>query len=85
YRLYQDSGDWYLRSQATSDNGDVTPQYRADIGSYLSNQWLARDLQMQTLSDREGSQFKSENGTTWARFKAGKNQSTAAESNIDID
>ena len=40
---------------------------------------------MQTLSDREGSQFKSENGTTWARFKAGKTQSTAAESTIDID
>ncbi|WP_048225615.1 autotransporter outer membrane beta-barrel domain-containing protein [Enterobacter quasiroggenkampii] len=85
YRLYQDSGNWYLRSQATGEGGDVTPQYRADIGSYLSNQWLARDLQMQTLSDREGSQFKSQNGTTWARFKAGKNQSTAAGSNIDID
>ncbi|MDI5515038.1 autotransporter-associated beta strand repeat-containing protein, partial [Salmonella enterica subsp. enterica serovar Kentucky] len=32
------------------DGGDVTPvapQYRADIGVYLGNQWMARNLQMQ--------------------------------------
>ncbi|MDI7972769.1 autotransporter-associated beta strand repeat-containing protein, partial [Salmonella enterica subsp. enterica serovar Kentucky] len=37
------------------DGGDVTPvapQYRADIGVYLGNQWMARNLQMQTLYDR---------------------------------
>ncbi|EBW5459785.1 fibronectin-binding autotransporter adhesin ShdA, partial [Salmonella enterica subsp. enterica serovar Enteritidis] len=31
------------------DGGDVAPQYRADIGAYMGNQWMARNLQMQTL------------------------------------
>lgn len=30
------------------DGGDVAPQYRADIGAYMGNQWMARNLQMQT-------------------------------------
>ncbi|ECI6536806.1 autotransporter outer membrane beta-barrel domain-containing protein, partial [Salmonella enterica subsp. enterica] len=40
------------------DGGDVAPQYRADIGAYMGNQWMARNLQMQTLYDREGSQYR---------------------------
>lgn len=99
YRLYQDdsNGDWYLRSQSTSptppdpddggDGGDtpVTPQYRADIGAYLGNQWMARSLQMQTLYDREGSQYHNEDGSVWARFKAGSADSQAASGNVGID
>lgn len=30
------------------DGGNVAPQYRADIGAYMGNQWMARNLQMQT-------------------------------------
>ena len=140
YRLYEDGGDWYLRSQAVppidpddgddvtpvdpddgddvtpvdpddgddvtpvdpddgddvtpvypDDGGDVTPvypddggdikpvepQYRADIGTYLGNQWMARNLQMQTLYDREGSQLRTGDGGMWLRFKAGEASSTA--------
>lgn len=93
YRLYEDGGDWYLRSQAAlpvdpDDGGDVTPvdpQYRADIGAYLGNQWMARNLQMQTLYDREGSQLRTDDGSMWMRFKAGDASSTAADGHVDID
>ncbi|ECS4124562.1 autotransporter outer membrane beta-barrel domain-containing protein, partial [Salmonella enterica subsp. enterica serovar Derby] len=70
------------------DGGDVTPvapQYRADIGVYLGNQWMARNLQMQTLYDREGSQYRSADGSVWMRFKAGKAESQAVNGNVDID
>ncbi|EDG4632461.1 autotransporter outer membrane beta-barrel domain-containing protein [Salmonella enterica subsp. enterica serovar Agona] len=70
------------------DGGDVTPvapQYRADIGVYLGNQWMARNLQMQTLYDREGSQYRSADGSIWMRFKAGKAESQAVNGNVDID
>ncbi|EGJ3416365.1 autotransporter outer membrane beta-barrel domain-containing protein [Salmonella enterica subsp. houtenae] len=95
YRLYQDGGDWYLRSQDTDDGGDDGgdsgnggddnggKQYRADIGAYLGNQWMVRSLQMQTLFDREGSQYRSANGSLWARFKAGRADSEAAGGKVD--
>ncbi|ECV1603494.1 autotransporter outer membrane beta-barrel domain-containing protein, partial [Salmonella enterica subsp. enterica serovar Kentucky] len=70
------------------DGGDVTPvapQYRADIGVYLGNHWMARNLQMQTLYDREGSQYRSADGSIWMRFKAGKAESQAVNGNVDID
>ncbi|EHN5228270.1 autotransporter outer membrane beta-barrel domain-containing protein, partial [Salmonella enterica subsp. enterica serovar Gambia] len=70
------------------DGGDVTPvapQYRADIGVYLGNQWMTRNLQMQTLYDREGSQYRSADGSVWMRFKAGKAESQAVNGNVDID
>ncbi|EKR8719099.1 TPA: autotransporter-associated beta strand repeat-containing protein [Salmonella enterica] len=70
------------------DGGDgtpVAPQYRADIGVYLGNQWMARNLQMQTLYDREGSQHRSADGSVWMRFKAGKAESQAVNGNVDID
>ncbi|ECK8871615.1 fibronectin-binding autotransporter adhesin ShdA [Salmonella enterica subsp. enterica] len=67
------------------DGGDVAPQYRADIGAYMGNQWMARNLQMQTLYDREGSQYRNADGSVWARFKAGKAESEAVSSNIDMD
>ena len=93
YRLYEDAGDWYLRSQAVTpvdpdDDDDVTPvdpQYRADIGAYLGNQWMARNLQMQTLYDREGSQLRTDDGSMWMRFKAGDASSTAANGHVNID
>ncbi|HFD6164829.1 TPA: autotransporter outer membrane beta-barrel domain-containing protein [Salmonella enterica] len=67
------------------DATPVTPQYRADIGAYLGNQWMARNLQMQTLYDREGSQYRSADGSVWMRFKAGKAESQAVNGNVDID
>ncbi|EHB8939657.1 fibronectin-binding autotransporter adhesin ShdA [Salmonella enterica subsp. enterica serovar 3,[10],[15]:r:-] len=67
------------------DGGDVAPQYRADIGVYMGNQWMARNLQMQTLYDREGSQYRNADGSVWARFKAGKAESEAVSGNIDMD
>ncbi|EBC9385729.1 autotransporter outer membrane beta-barrel domain-containing protein, partial [Salmonella enterica] len=70
------------------DGGDgtpVAPQYRADIGVYLGNQWMTRNLQMQTLYDREGSQYRSADGSVWMRFKAGKAESQAVNGNVDID
>ncbi|EJE8839917.1 fibronectin-binding autotransporter adhesin ShdA [Salmonella enterica] len=67
------------------DGGDVAPQYRADIGAYMGNQWMARNLQMQTLYDREGSQYRNADGSLWARFKAGKAESEAVSGNIDMD
>ncbi|EDB3370804.1 autotransporter outer membrane beta-barrel domain-containing protein [Salmonella enterica subsp. enterica serovar Wien] len=100
YRLYwnESDNDWYLASKAQSDDddsggdgtpsddgGDVAPQYRADIGAYMGNQWMARNLQMQTLYDREGSQYRNADGSVWARFKAGKAESEAVSSNIDMD
>ena len=87
YRLYQDGGDWYLRSEAESDNDgdDVTPQYRPDTGAYLGNQWMARNLQMQTLYDREGSQYRTDDGSSWMRFRAGAADSRAADGKVDID
>lgn len=100
YGLYQVDGDWYLQSKGTggddsdsadnsgNDNnsgGSSTPQYRADIGAYLGNQWMARNLQMQTLYDRENSQYHTADGSVWARFKAGSADSTAADGNVDID
>ncbi|WP_149448713.1 fibronectin-binding autotransporter adhesin ShdA [Salmonella enterica] len=65
--------------------GDVAPQYRADIGAYMGNQWMARNLQMQALYDREGSQYRNADGSVWARFKAGKAESEAVSGNIDMD
>ncbi|ECP1379082.1 autotransporter outer membrane beta-barrel domain-containing protein [Salmonella enterica] len=94
YRLYwnESDNDWYLASKAQSDDddsggddSDVTPQYRADIGAYMGNQWMARNLQMQTLYDREGSQYRNADGSVWARFKAGKAESEAVSGNIDMD
>lgn len=137
YRLYKDTGDWYLRSQSNApvdpkpddgnngnvdpvkpdddnngdvdpvkpddgnssnigpmkpddgNNGDTTPsgshQYRADIGTYLGNQWMVRNLQMQTLYDREGSQLRTANGNMWMRFKAGRADSQAVSGNVDIN
>ncbi|ECG8590003.1 autotransporter outer membrane beta-barrel domain-containing protein [Salmonella enterica subsp. salamae] len=87
YRLYRDesTSDWYLASKAKEDGGDVTPQYRADIGAYMGNQWMVRNLQMQTLYDREGSQYHSADGSVWARFKAGNAESEAVSGNIDMD
>ncbi|KSB23975.1 AIDA autotransporter [Salmonella enterica subsp. enterica serovar Itami str. SA20014991] len=67
------------------DGGDVAPQYRADIGAYMGNQWMARNLQMQTLYDREGSQYRNADGSVWARFKAGKAESEAVSGNIDMN
>ncbi|MGU6326992.1 fibronectin-binding autotransporter adhesin ShdA [Salmonella enterica subsp. enterica serovar Anatum] len=67
------------------DGGDVAPQYRADIGAYMGNQWMARNLQMQTLYDREGCQYRNADGSVWARFKAGKAESEAVSGNIDMD
>ncbi|EJH7929347.1 autotransporter outer membrane beta-barrel domain-containing protein [Salmonella enterica] len=97
----ESDNDWYLASKAQSDDddsgGDVTPsdggddggyvapQYRADIGAYMGNQWMARNLQMQTLYDREGSQYRNADGSVWARFKAGKAESEAVSGNIDMD
>ncbi|EDU0636599.1 autotransporter outer membrane beta-barrel domain-containing protein, partial [Salmonella enterica subsp. enterica] len=67
------------------DATPVAPQYRADIGVYLGNQWMTRNLQMQTLYDREGSQYRSADGSVWMRFKAGKAESQAVNGNVDID
>lgn len=100
YRLYEDNESWYLRSQSDTpddggdvtpvnpDDGDITPsnpQYRADIGAYLGNQWLARNLQMQTLYDREDSQYRSAEGNIWARFKGGNTDTSAVSGKVDID
>ena len=111
YRLYKDTGDWYLRSQSNApvdpkpddgnngnvdpvkpdegNHGDTTPsgshQYRADIGAYLGNQWMVRNLQMQTLYDRVGSQLRTANGNMWMRFKAGRANSQAVSGNVDIN
>ncbi|MDE9616961.1 autotransporter outer membrane beta-barrel domain-containing protein [Citrobacter portucalensis] len=68
-----------------SDVAPSNPQYRADIGAYLGNQWLARNLQMQTLFDREGSQYRSAEGSVWARIKGGKTDTSAVHGNIDMD
>lgn len=46
---------------------------------------MMKNLQMQTLFDREGSQYRSENDSLWLRFKAGQADSTAASGNVDID
>ncbi|EKL5343747.1 fibronectin-binding autotransporter adhesin ShdA [Salmonella enterica] len=80
-----DGGDDGGNVTPPDDGGDVTPQYRADIGAYLGNQWMARNLQMQTLYDREGSQYRNADGSVWARFKAGKAESEAVSGNIDMD
>ena len=68
-----------------SDGKPSNPQYRADIGAYLANQWLARELQMQTLFDREDSQYRSHEGDLWLRVKGGNADSTAADGNVDMD
>ncbi|EOC6167506.1 fibronectin-binding autotransporter adhesin ShdA [Salmonella enterica] len=77
-----DGGDDGGNVTPPDHGGDVAPQYRADIGAYMGNQWMARNLQMQTLYDREGSQYRNADGSVWARFKAGKAES---EGNIDMD
>ncbi|EHS0242857.1 fibronectin-binding autotransporter adhesin ShdA [Salmonella enterica] len=80
-----DGGDDGGNVTPPDDGGDVAPQYRADIGAYMGNQWMARNLQMQTLYDREGSQYRNADGRVWARFKAGKAESEAVSGNIDMD
>ncbi|EAZ7018278.1 autotransporter outer membrane beta-barrel domain-containing protein [Salmonella enterica] len=80
-----DDGDNGGNVTPPDDGGDVAPQYRADIGAYMGNQWMARNLQMQTLYDREGSQYRNADGSVWARFKAGKAESEAVSGNIDMD
>lgn len=80
-----DDGDDGGNVTPPDDGGDVVPQYRADIGAYMGNQWMARNLQMQTLYDREGSQYRNADGSVWARFKAGKAESEAVSGNIDMD
>ncbi|HCL4712005.1 TPA: autotransporter outer membrane beta-barrel domain-containing protein, partial [Salmonella enterica] len=80
-----DDGDDGGNVTPPDDGGDVAPQYRADIGAYMGNQWMARNLQMQTLYNREGSQYRNADGSVWARFKAGKAESEAVSGNIDMD
>ncbi|ECK7271251.1 fibronectin-binding autotransporter adhesin ShdA [Salmonella enterica subsp. enterica] len=80
-----DGGDDGGNVTPPDDGGDVAPQYRADIGAYMGNQWMARNLQMQTLYDRESSQYRNADGSVWARFKAGKAESEAVSGNIDMD
>jgi outer membrane autotransporter protein len=45
---------------------------------------MVRQLQMQTLYDREGSQLHSGDNSMWARFKAGRSESTAAGDNVEM-
>ncbi|GKX53965.1 hypothetical protein SOASR030_00770 [Leminorella grimontii] len=87
YRLYKDGGNWYLRtlSDDPTPDPDVNPQYRPDIGAFIGNQAMMKNLQMQTLYDREGSQLRSEDGAVWMRFKAGQADSTVANGEVDID
>ncbi|WP_213732217.1 autotransporter outer membrane beta-barrel domain-containing protein [Citrobacter europaeus] len=83
-----DGGSDVIPVDPDDGGSDVTPsnpQYRADIGAYLGNQWLARSLQMQTLFDREGSQYRSAEGSVWARMKGGKTDTSAVNGNIDMD
>ncbi|EII4295988.1 fibronectin-binding autotransporter adhesin ShdA [Salmonella enterica] len=80
-----DGGDDGGNVTPPDDGGDGAPQYRADISAYMGNQWMARNLQMQTLYDREGSQYRNADGSVWARFKAGKAESEAVSGNIDMD
>ncbi|ECD2237053.1 fibronectin-binding autotransporter adhesin ShdA, partial [Salmonella enterica subsp. enterica serovar Offa] len=80
-----DGGDDGGNVTPPDHGGDIAPQYRADIGAYMGNQWMARNLQMQTLYDREGSQYRNADGSVWARFKAGKAESEAVSGNIDMD
>lgn len=64
------------------DGGDVAPQYRADIGAYMGNQWMARNLQMQTLYDREGSQYRNADGSGRASKRVKQNQRLSAAISI---
>ncbi|WP_159566667.1 autotransporter-associated beta strand repeat-containing protein [Budvicia diplopodorum] len=93
YSLYQGQpgladGNWYLRSwggNSPAPTPGVIPQYRPEIGVYLGNQSMTNLLQMQTLFDRQGSQFKSDNGNAWGRIISGHVDSKAAGGNIDMN
>ncbi|MCD1125452.1 autotransporter-associated beta strand repeat-containing protein [Jinshanibacter sp. LJY008] len=85
YSLYQGlpsavNGNWYLRSQGPGE----TPQWRPEAGIYLGNQSIASQLQMQTLFDRQGSQFRSADNSSWGRIIGGRVDSKAAGHNIDM-
>lgn len=85
YSLYQGlpnsaNGNWYLRSQGPEDK----PQWRPEAGIYLGNQSMASRLQMQTLFDRRGSQFKSADSSAWGRMISGHVDSKAADGAIDM-
>ncbi|AWH88259.1 autotransporter-associated beta strand repeat-containing protein [Limnobaculum parvum] len=85
YSLYQGlpdavNGNWYLRSQGPGE----APQWRPEAGIYLGNQSVVSQLQMQTLFDRQGSQFRSADSSSWGRIIGGRIDSKAAGHNIDM-
>ncbi|MBK5143083.1 autotransporter-associated beta strand repeat-containing protein [Budviciaceae bacterium BWR-B9] len=86
YSLYQGlpdaaNGNWYLRSQGPGE----APQWRPEAGIYLANQSIISQLQMQTLFDRQGSQFRSADSSSWGRIVGGRVDSKAAGGNIDMN
>ncbi|TQS91095.1 autotransporter outer membrane beta-barrel domain-containing protein [Limnobaculum zhutongyuii] len=86
YSLYQGlpdaaNGNWYLRSQGPGE----APQWRPEAGIYLGNQSMVSQLQMQTLFDRQGSQFRSADSSSWGRIIGGRVDSKAAGGDIDMN
>ncbi len=59
----------YITSPDGGDVTPVTPQYRADIGAYLGNQWMARATCKCRPSTTEGSQYRSADGSVWMRLR----------------
>ncbi|MFV0549198.1 MAG: autotransporter outer membrane beta-barrel domain-containing protein, partial [Limnobaculum xujianqingii] len=86
YSLYQGlpdvaNGNWYLRSQGPGE----APQWRPEAGIYLGNQSMVSQLQIQTLFDRQGSQFRSADSSSWGRIIGGRVDSKAAGGDIDMN
>ncbi len=48
YKLFEDGGDWYLRSRATGNNNLLRPE----IGAYLGNIWASNTMFHHTRYDR---------------------------------
>ncbi|QBH97620.1 autotransporter outer membrane beta-barrel domain-containing protein [Limnobaculum zhutongyuii] len=78
---YEENGNWYLRSVGPENK----PQLRLEAGIYLSNQSMASVLQSLTLFDRQGSQFRSADSSTWGRIIGGRVDNKAGNGALDTN
>lgn len=75
-------GNWYLRSEQP---GGETPEWRPEVGAYLSNQYLAGVMQVHTLFDRQGAQYGNSSGNVWGRVVSGRTSGSAIDEQISQD
>ncbi len=76
---------YHFRLTAAMSSRPACRKYRADIGVYFGNQWMARNLQMQTSTTGRAASTVPPTAACLDAFLYGKAKSQAVNGNVDID